>query len=204
MRVLIAVPVCYKYALRLSAIRETWGRDVQGYPNLTIRYFYGDGEGNLDGDTVLLHVPSDYEHLSERVIAIVRYAYENGYDWVLKADDDTYIDIPRLCLERPSDYAGRVHGTMCFGGSAYWLSRKSMDCVAKYIGPLPTQEDRAVGMILACNGIIPSNLIGHCSGCNGSPYYFPNGFNPRRLDVACAHKVRPEEMHQWFKETHLM
>src|SRR5258708_33335820 len=94
MKILIAVVACHKRAHYTQFQRETWIQDVIG---ADCRFFYGRGShSEPKSDEVVLDVPDDYEHLSEKVQAIFQYALANGYSFVFKVDDDAYVCPERL------------------------------------------------------------------------------------------------------------
>jgi hypothetical protein len=160
-KTLLAIIFCKKYADRVKAIRDTWipdaiaaGWDVQVF----------DGER--------LSVPDDYASLPLKTKALCQYAVDNGYDHLVKIDDDTYICVPFFQLI-PFDYAGiRIPANNggsnilrippCqYGkyphdyasGGIYWLSRKAATIIAETPHNGDWAEDRFVGDTLARRGI---------------------------------------------------
>src|SRR3990172_12833817 len=108
MRPLIAVMSCGRDALNgcHRAIRCTWVTQV---PNgIEYRIFVGRGEQPLEPDEVRLDVPDDYNGLVLKSQAIRRWALDQGYDFVFKADRDTYIAPVRLLKSgfEKHDYVG--------------------------------------------------------------------------------------------------
>jgi hypothetical protein len=104
----------------------------------------------------------------EKLRAIIRYAVENNFEWLLKVDDDTEIRWSNF-IPPTADYAGWA----CLGtntdwpyphcqGGCYWLSRKAMEILAKT--PLDNDplirnmEDRWVSKTLTNAGINPVDL----------------------------------------------
>ena len=108
-----------------QAARETFLQDVKQFPNLTYKFFIGDGtatredetalnaslrrdrrEGyrvtapltleHLNEDEVLLHVPDDYQHLSYKSREIHRWAIAHGFDYIFLCYPDTAVDVTRL------------------------------------------------------------------------------------------------------------
>src|SRR5579872_240801 len=71
---------------RLKAIRETWTRAIN-QENVHFKFFHGNPQTTSPADDeIYLNCEDDYEHLSDKVIALCRWAYENEYDWIFKAD----------------------------------------------------------------------------------------------------------------------
>src|ERR1035438_3326518 len=91
-RTLIAVTTCHAFRDRADAVRATWGAEVEG---ADIRYFLGRGAAARD-DEVLLDCDDGYHHLSQKTQLIRRWALEQGYDYLWKIDDDTYVRPERL------------------------------------------------------------------------------------------------------------
>lgn len=186
---------------RIQAVRETWAQDCKPFDNFTVKFFYGLGadRARLE-DEVFLPVDDDYEHLPQKTIAIVKWALANGYDYVLKCDDDTYIYMDRLVQELNEnrfDYAGYLHGSVCTGGTGYWLSRRAMAAVQD--NPNCWAEDVWVGKCMQIAGIEPVMLTGHRPGYSDH-WFHPKGFNPKFLDgmMVTAHAVQPEVMRNWY------
>lgn len=179
---------------RIKACRDSWAKSQ---PGVDVKFFYGQTTTNREplDDEVFLQVHDDYRHLPDKTVAIVKWAREQDYDYVLKCDDDTYVWIDRLLqeLNEPFDYAGYLHGNVCSGGTGYWLSRRAMDAVQS--NPDCWAEDVWVAKCMKYAGITPVMLPTHRPGFS-EHFYFPKGFDPNKLtgkEVA-IHAVRPDEM----------
>ena len=180
--VLIAIPACHKYTygahsdgrnhvdqvsnVRVDAVRKTWARYMPPFTNADLKFFYGTLPLGTDrtpsADEVFLKVADDYEHLPHKVQAIFKYALDNGYDFVFKGDDDTFIYVDRLMASgfEHLDYTGFVsigatnwdNGGYCSGGSGYWVSKLAMSKIVA--APVDDwAEDRWVGRVLGQCGI---------------------------------------------------
>lgn len=171
MKILLAVFSCHRYIYRpddwfkrpivdrVSALRDTWLKDV----TVDYKIFRGRRAGIHDTavrivpDEVFLNVPDDYEHSNEKIKAIIAYAYERGYNYIVKVDDDVYVYWDRLITAVPTaDYAGGGgphyrNGQYC-AGITYWLSRRAMEVLlATSLATSDTNawaEDRWVGTSL--------------------------------------------------------
>lgn len=157
-RVLIAITGCHARYDYITRLRKTWAHDLP----VDIRFFFGEGShGELLSDEVQLDVKDDYHSLPAKAQAAFKWAYEKGYDYVFKSDDDCFIRIDKLLASgfAEFDYSGRRNETnhliWCSGGPGYWLSFKAMRIVVN--APLTGDwaEDRMIGSILKDHQILP-------------------------------------------------
>lgn len=107
--------------------RETWIQDA--YQNcIDVKFFFGRGGTRKPlWDEVFLDVDDSYDGLVEKVTAMANWAWEHGYDYFMKVDADSYVNIKNLVNESEFlnwDYVGRGWGL------GYILSRKAMNVVA--------------------------------------------------------------------------
>ena len=165
MRRLIAVVTCHagKYRERANAQRETWVKTVPGSP-FDLKFFLGTPPTPdivPQPDEVFLPVDDGYHGMPAKVQAMCKWAFDAGYDYVFKTDDDCYISIANLLAapHAPHDYVGRFRGPSggypadYASGFGYHLSRRAMEVVAS--APLNGDwaEDRYVATVLAAAGI---------------------------------------------------
>jgi hypothetical protein len=189
---------------RIQAIRDTWAKDVPS--EMDLRFFYGRSNGSETQlpDEVTLDCPDYYANLPAKVIAICRWAVEQGYDWMLKADDDSYI-WPQRALEevrwKQWDYAGYMAhtGSYVSGGPGYWLSNKAMRIIAE-----STQqtwaEDMNNGQTLQKHGIKPYQLNG--THLCGMADHWVN-IETADLSIAVtAHAVKADDMRRIYAREH--
>jgi hypothetical protein len=124
----------------------------------------------FDGER--LGVPDDYISLPLKAKGIFKWAFEKGFNCVLKCDDDAYINVDKL--EYPGvDYGGLTCGPNDLGkpqygippfpkgtfphvyasGGAVWFSRKAIEILVE--APLNGDfaDDRWVGHVLFNKGI---------------------------------------------------
>lgn len=60
---------------------------------LDVRFFFGSGATREpNSDEVFLHCDDSYLGLPEKVQGILKWAYDHGYDYVAKVDDDVVVD----------------------------------------------------------------------------------------------------------------
>jgi hypothetical protein len=147
-------------------VRKTWLPDAIG--KVDVRMFFG---GRMDLNSVwpgiYLNCGDDYYSLVPKVRAMIRWARDAGYDYLLKLDDDVYVDVDKtLANFLPVDYRGNMREGQVkrFGeepeltvkyacGPAYWLSRRAMEVIINSPEPATPYEDRATGYVLAQAGI---------------------------------------------------
>lgn len=163
---LIAVATCNKpkFVARALSQRNSWVGQFRGRLNTEVRFFVGEGAA-ADWHTQL-EAPDTYERLPEKTQAICKWAIEQGYDYLFKTDDDTFLNIEELldhCEVFPHHYVGNVRGATgghpfpYASGYAYWLSRQAMQILAEAAITEDPNEDRWVGNTLAAAGILPKN-----------------------------------------------
>jgi hypothetical protein len=181
---------------RIQAVRDTWAKDLAAFPNVTLKYFYGLPEGGYPRqpleDEVFLTVPDDYAHLPHKVIEIARYAVAEGYDYLFKGDDDTYVWIDRLIHELLTykfDYAGWDNCGMASGGVGYWLSNRAARLVAEDNNPDCWNEDGWTGKVMAKNGVPLFFLPSHIPS---NAHWFDILDIPS--DAVTIHAVKPDDM----------
>ena len=131
---------------------------VVGDPDIPTEYAF-------DGKTMVCRAIDDWWNLLYKTQTFCRYAYKQGYDYVIKADDDTYVNTHHLknrieAVMRPNRfdvmaYMLPINGDQ-FGshnwfpaGPLYVFSRKVMQLVAEEMPPCNTiQEDIYLGHFL--------------------------------------------------------
>lgn len=159
MKILIAIVTCHAYRRRADAQRDTW---VKAVPvDVDVRFFLSDAQPAERPDEILLPVGDRYEDLPAKTRAMHVWALTNGYDFVFKCDDDTYLRPERLLTSgfETADYTGRLRGASggypaaYASGFGYWLSKRAMLITA--IAPLTADpaEDRWVANTLLQHGI---------------------------------------------------
>lgn len=164
MKLLCGVLSCWWRESYTNCQRDTWAKPTEG---IDIRFFFGRGANRPPKeDEVFLDCADDYKGLPEKVRAMCRWAYENGYDYVFKVDDDTYIVPSRLVTAVPvgHDWVGRYQAPIkgdlypygfCSGGAGYWLSRRAVEILINaQLDDPHFAEDRWVSNTLGKHGII--------------------------------------------------
>ena len=166
LRILIGIPYYEGHAALLEACNQTWAKEKYrkiGDWLLQIQFFDGKLLGVADG----------YLDLPIKVQAICKWALERKYDFLFKADVDTFIWIDRLMASgfEQHDYSGwtsewkmPAETNYCSGGAGYWLSKKAMKIVAEAALTKDTAEDRWVGRVLFDAGIKLHRNPNHAHG----------------------------------------
>lgn len=216
MKILVAIESCERDLNKMHhvALRDTWGRDLNGWADL--RFFVGRGGCSLGGDEIRLDAPDDYDGLPLKTKALAKWVVEQQYDHVFKCDTDTFVrvDLLRQSGFEGHDYTGRFgagyNGSMlphfddcrlreigpiwpyASGGVGYFLSRHACEIVSEM--PLVHwAEDFCVGQVLGpriASGELksrnPEKFDGHVAW-----HYCTQGrnraFDPRWLREAYRH-----------------
>ncbi|MFZ1973851.1 MAG: hypothetical protein WAU89_13455 [Candidatus Acidiferrales bacterium] len=229
-KILIGIPVCHKFSYgkwegdhtnacvakdyhfsadndRVQAVRDTWLKDAKVFPNVTVRFFYGqptpDGFIPQD-DEVILSCADDYASLPEKTIEICKYAQQNEYDLLFKCDDDTGVYVDRVLQESMCgiwDYAGYLNGRVCTGGTGYWLTKRAINVIADHATPnYHWAEDVSVSHFLFQHNIQGVHLEGHRTG-RADHWFWKDGFDSSvpMGEITAFHAVRPSDMRAWYK-----
>lgn len=201
-KILFAIVTCHRRAYAPEAthsthqsgentnvewMRKGWVSAASG--RVDVRFFYGDTGGleRMGEDEIALDCGDDYYSLVPKVRAVIGWAYEAGYDYLLKLDDDVYVDVGKALADfLPVDYRGNMRNGQVkrFGeepeltvkyacGPAYWLSRKAMEAILNSPEPATPYEDRATGYMLSQAGIQLTEstelMTCLCKDCLASP-----------------------------------
>lgn len=113
---------------RIPALRDSWLRMLEGMgiPYLVI---VGGGDGTVDGDVLHLDAPDDYEGLSQKTLAAIRWVHDNTDALhLVKVDDDCFLNpyvFFRSLSYRKFDYYGRVLTRRAGQMDRAWHNEKS-------------------------------------------------------------------------------
>jgi hypothetical protein len=191
MKPLIAIISHSKSQMR-DVIRETWLTQLP--KGVDYRFFLGtEGCEHMNGDEVFLPVDDTYNGLIEKVRAVARWAYDNGYDYFLKCDDDVVVKPTELLASgfEQHDFVGSDNGdfhkdtcSTCGRndcrqttgkyitpwGFCYWVSRKGMALLRDAALPAHGRNDECwVAHVLGEQGI---NMF------HDNRYFIHTGYNP--------------------------
>lgn len=214
MKVLITIPIARKpiYGARakdaprftgdrLTAIRETWLKDVVA-AGADYKLFLGDGTTEYADDEVFLRCSDRYEDLPYKTQQICKWALEQGYDFLYRTDDDSYVWPARLLASdfHSHDYSGyclpypkHLEAHRYCGAPGFWLSRRAMELV---VGAQPDHnaDDLWVGRILYDAGIRAHRDTRHVTGFDA--HFVDLEGLPAVHPYIALHSVRPEGMYQ--------
>lgn len=138
-KILIAVVNCQSRKVWAQAVRETW-KPLLEKAGADVIFFRGSpAQPPGEEDVIQLNCDDSYSGLPAKVKAIICWAFDNGYDYVLKCDDDVVLspDILKSGFNRHK-YSGRGNRPGKFivpYGFNYWMSRECMQKL--YNEPLP-------------------------------------------------------------------
>lgn len=157
---LLAIISCERFAERITTLANTW---IPALPDtVDVRVFTGP----------MLEVEDDYRHLPLKVKAMFEWAVRQGYDQIVKCDDDVYMIPHRFVIDTRVAYQGRVRqpsreqgGPELYGpressycsGFTYRLNSRAAKIIADSCYNGDWAEDRWVGNTLAQNNIFPSH-----------------------------------------------
>lgn len=142
-------------ALCHSASRATWMKEAAEL-GVDVKFFFGRGAVRLpEKDEVFLDCDDSYDGLVDKVTAICKYADDADYDFLLKVDIDSYVNVPNLLKSEffDWDYAGRGWGL------GYLLSSKAITIVSNATQRRSWAEDSHVLRTLFAYGEMPNHKI---------------------------------------------
>lgn len=144
-RFLIAIVNCRSRQNWATAVRNSWMPTMLA-AGADVKFFVGRGDTPVE-DCVELDCDDSYQGLPDKVREIIRWAYAQGYEYVLKCDDDVVLH-PKLILASgfdKHDFVGHEHarGAIVPYGFNYWLSRKAMKVMLDEPLPAGSNNDEA-------------------------------------------------------------
>lgn len=162
MKVLIAIQSCRRDQPYHQVVRNTW------LTRCTVDYKFFLGADVKSDDEVRVDAPDGYASNGQKIRRVVQYALKNDYDFLFKCDVDTYVCVPRL-INSGFECHDLIGYNGVYGGSGYWLSKKSMD-VLKDCPVTSDLDDRWVGRFLVDKfGIQPFQDRRYHSATNEGP-----------------------------------
>ena len=216
-------------AARRQAIRDTYLKELVEVPNIDYKFFFGktprparaqrnkyaNPEQNAAlreplADEVFLDCPDYYFENSRKMKAIIRYAQERGYDYLLRLDDDTYFWPERLESYLPQiegkDYVGASTDSKdkFHPGGCLFLSAHAMRLVeGSNLGNWA--DDCWIGDVMRTHGVPLTGLITEdgrdaIQMAWGNEYVVDETLNT--TDLLAAHSCRPAIMRAYYDRDH--
>jgi hypothetical protein len=140
----------HRQATWANVIRETWLPHTVG--KCDAFFFVGRGEpgdlNELPADTVVLDCDDSYMGLPDKIRAIMKWAYDHDYEFVLKCDDDVILDVDRMLASGYDqfEYTGKANRPITAEtpfvvpmGFNYWVCRRGMAVLID--APLPENSN---------------------------------------------------------------
>lgn len=156
MKILLAVVNCHTRLAYQQCIRETWLPLVNG---ADVRFFLGPSQREPQADEVFLDCDDSYAGLPSKVRGIVRWALAQGYDYVLKIDDDVVVMPDKLLASnfQSHNFVGHRNDVRQYPvpyGFCYFMSKRSMELVAVAELPGDNNDEVWVTSTLSKDGIV--------------------------------------------------
>jgi len=132
MKLFVGISTCRKNLSKIDYLRKTWLKDLKNN-NIEYKIFIGRNSDVIShDDIVVLDVEDDYESLKDKTKGILEYSVKHSnFDYILKTDDDTFIDIDNLTKLNllSKDYIGwfsclKTHKRMLPNYIEYMIKRK--------------------------------------------------------------------------------
>lgn len=210
---IVAILSCKPYADRRKAINETYGKALkkQGIP-----YYFLIGDPALQKGTfkrvaeeniLYFSCPDDYENLSLKMkhffTAIPHLKHD--YNYILKCDDDTFINVPNLLefntknrLYVGNELKGFKRGDgVASGGAGYLLHKNCVPVLAKFLPDTGSRmEDVYVASVLKKFDIALLHSTHFDPNHAKKNQIVPNSTNKN----VTTHYVTPKQMYEFMKE----
>jgi hypothetical protein len=107
MKTLIGISGWHGGHAKMEAQRATWVQDVKG---ADLVFFKGRPNQYIfrgpQPDEVWLACPDTYPERKRKIIAMIEYGLDHGYDYLWNVGDDVYLRPERLLAVLPYDYCG--------------------------------------------------------------------------------------------------
>ena len=192
---------CKDTDARRRAIRATWKKEFVRL-GIDVKFFLGktSHRAPLD-DEVFVDSGDRYHDNSYKLKQMCAYALENGYDYMLRLDDDVYIYPDRLLATEwaQHDYAGSPCGDFLIGAVKF-LSRRAMTLI-RDSQVTHWADDAWVGCVMRDNRI-PMHIIRsfHCK--LGDEYYIQPERVPLSHQWSAFHSCYPSVIKTLWERDH--
>jgi len=155
--ILIVVPISSLYMDRIGIVLRTWGSDLPA--NIKLTFFASKTVSHMmnqafPDQSIMYADVNDIEYPPViRNSQMLQSAYNmHSFDWLLKVDDDTYVNVEQLQTlvysfkDSTTAFLGSrgvgraedrefldLHKPMCMGGPGYLIRRKTLSEVVPYL-----------------------------------------------------------------------
>lgn len=227
MRGLIAIVTCQAFRAKADVLRRTWVPLAKDF--FDVKFFLGMGSGQPASDEVYLDAADDYRSLPLKVQKAFSWAVAQGYDRIVKLDDDVYVlpeKLDKAIRSTCNEYFGRLRApsrendaprlygpkeSYFCSGFSYVVSARAARVVAETPWNTDFAEDRFAGNVLARAGFVGQYHPGFklWPPLNGHVCAMPHGtcqaclFQYHDAVTVCPY-AQPdaiEKIHQIFLET---
>lgn len=101
LKLLVLVLSAVKNKIRRDTIRATW---AQAYSDVDIRFVvskdqYLNSEKLIHSDMLEVDIPDEYQLLSHKLLESFNSVRNINFDYLLKCDDDTFVDVTKVINE---------------------------------------------------------------------------------------------------------
>lgn len=135
LKLLVLVLSAVKNIIRRDAIRATW---AQAYSDVEIRFVvskdqYLNSEKLIHTDMLEVDIPDEYQLLSHKLLESLNSVRNINFDYLLKCDDDTFVDVKKVIYEletAPKNrfYWGYFDGNAHIKRAGKWKETKWILC----------------------------------------------------------------------------
>lgn len=191
---------CLDQQARVNTIRDTW---IKSLGDIPYKFFYGTRLRTTNrapqsqlrpalSDEVYLDCGDNYTENPAKMKAICRYALANGFDYILRTDDDTFIYPDRLLATdwASFDYSGSCATDDFHPGGCLLLSRRMMEIIIA--APITNYADDVWIGKVAKDYRIPMHHIPNMRNQWGTGYKVPIDIDP--TGIASFHSCTPDVM----------
>ncbi len=148
-KVLIAIISCHKNVDKRKSLRRTWLQSCA----TEYKFFLGRGQSH-ETDELCLDVDDGYDALHDKVRAVLKWALDRNYDFILRLDDDVYLVPDRFLTSgfEQYDYVGRfpevLGGDQYASGFCIGFSARAAQRLLESPRGEDTADDRLTGHLL--------------------------------------------------------
>jgi hypothetical protein len=192
---------CKDVNARRAAIRATWKKEFDRL-GIDVKFFLGKTDARTPlFDEVFTDSGDKYHDNSYKLKCMCAYALENGYDYMLRLDDDVYIYPDRIIATewQQHDYSGAPCGNFLIGAVKF-LSRRAMTLI-RDSQVTHWADDGWVGTVMR-NNRVPMHVMQtfHCK--MGTEYYDDPARFPVNHRWSAFHSCYPSVIKTFWERDH--